>query len=283
MAIPEKLAALKLKVHDDYARSVIDGASFALAHDENPLRLNFFSTAMRMLFEHVMDSLAPREMVARCSWFKSEAQDGRPTRAQRALYAIQGGFTSDFVDEHLAVNAEQLAKQLRSAIDELSKQIHGRENTISRNLGEQNVLAESIVDAMLAFFDAVHDTRNEILMPIVEELDDTAVNALMFETIQSIDELATHYSLEEVYVENTEVHEIGPESITYRAEGSVGVILQWGSNSDVRRGDGAELEQSFPFSFDITVPLEHPWDLGMAETVGGVDTSEWWDAREPSE
>lgn len=272
----EKLAALKLKVHDDYSRLVIEGAGIALVHKENPLRLNFFSTAMRMLFEHMMDSLAPCEKVVRCSWFKAERKDGTPTRAQRVLYAIQGGFSSEFVNEQLGVDPQPLAKGLRAAIDKLSRQIHGRENTISKDIAEQDALAEAILDAMTAFLDAVRETRDEVLLPIAAALDSAAVDALMFETIQEIDELSSHYSLDEVNVENTVVHDIGPEKITYRSIGTVAVTLQWGSNSDLRRGDGAELDESFPFQCDIIVPLEYPWDLDSAETVAGVDTSEWW-------
>ncbi len=282
-SLAEKLDALKPKVPDDYSRSVLDGAGFALAHNENPLRLNFFSTAMRMLFEHMMDSLAPRDKVVRCSWFKKEMEDGKATRAQRALYAIQGGFTSEFVNEHLGVDPAPLAKALRSAIDELSKQIHGRENTISTDVAEQDALADGILNAMTAFLDAARETRDEVLRPVQEALDDAAVDAMMFETIQEIDELSSHYSLEEVYVDRTVVHEIGPEAIVYRSTGTVSVTLQWGSNSDLRRGEGAELDQSFPFQCDITLPLDHPWDLDMAEAVAGVDTSEWWDARAPEE
>jgi hypothetical protein len=282
-SLAEKLDDLKPKAHDDYSRSVLDGATFALAHNANPLRLNFFSTAMRMLFEHMMDSLAPRDKVVRCSWFKAETEDGRPTRAQRALYAIQGGFTSRFVNEQLGVDPAPLAKALRSAIDELSKQIHGRENTISADLAEQDALAGGTLDAMTAFLDAARETRDEVLRPVQEALDDAAIDAMMFETIQDMDELSSHYSLEEVYVDRTVVHEIGPDAIVYRSTGSVSVTLQWGSNSDLRRGEGAELDQSFPFQCDMTLPLDHPWDLDMAETAAGVDTSEWWDAREPEQ
>jgi len=105
----------------------------------------------------------------------------------------------------------------------------------------------------------------------------------MEETLQVVDELASHYSLEEVYVDNAKVLRIGAETITYRASGSVNVILQRGSNSDLRRGDGAELSETFPAISDITVPIDDPWDLSMAETEYGVDTSEWRKAMAPAQ
>ena len=103
------------------------------------------------------------------------------------------------------------------------------------------------------------------------------------ETLGEVDELASHYSLEEVYVDRVVVHTIGVDTITYRATGSVAVVLQWGSNSDVRRGDGAELGQSFPFYCDLVLPLDEPWNLDLAETTYGVDTREWRDAMRPDD
>ncbi len=76
------------------------------------------------------------------------------------------------------------------------------------------------------------------------------------------------------------MHRIGPNTITYRVEGTISVSLQWGSNSDVRRGDGAELDDDFPFHCDIELPLGDPWDLNEAETNYGVDTSSWYPADE---
>jgi hypothetical protein len=271
------------KVMDDFSKQVVQGARHALADTENPLRLNFFSTAMRILFEHMMDTLAPIEEVKRSSWFKTERQDGAATRWQRAVFAIQGGLSDAFVNERLNVDPRPLRRRLLSAIDDLSKHVHGREDTILTDHAAQDTTARATVTAMVAFLDAIHDCRAAILDPIAEALDDAAVDALTSDSLQEVDELASHFSLEEVYVDRTVVHAIGADAITYRAAGSVSVILQWGSNSDLRRGDGAELDQSFPFICDIEVPLDDPWALDLAEATCSVDTSSWRDAMHPDE
>jgi hypothetical protein len=240
------------------------------------LRINFFSTAMRMLFEHMMEKLAPPDQVTQCTWFKPERQNGKPTRAQSILFAIHGGLSEHFVRKELKLDPLPLRKRLLAAVDHLSKQVHGRENTIIRDQGEQDREAVATIDAMAEFLDAVRDCRAAVLEPITERLDDAAVEALLSETILEVDELATHHSVEGVYVDDVAVHTIGPHFITYRASGSVSVVLQWGSNSDLRRGDGAELSQSFPFRCDIEVSLHDPWDLHRAEATFGVDTGEWY-------
>ena len=239
--LDEKIEGLKAKATDEFSRSAIEGARRALADSENPLRLNFFSTAMRILLEHMMDTLSPNDEVMRSSWFKAEREGGKPTRWQRIIFAIQGGLSEAFVTHELKVDPLPLRKRLLEAIDEFSKHVHGRENTVISDRNEQNTMAETTVAAVAAFLDAVKDCRSAVLEPIAEALDAAAVDALLSETLGEVDELASHYSLEEIYVDRVIVHAIGVGTIIYRAIGSVAVVLQWGSNSDVRRGDGAEL------------------------------------------
>jgi hypothetical protein len=119
----------------------LEGARHALDDQANPLRLNFFSTAMRILFEHMMESLAPSDAVRRCSWFKAERDNGLPTRWQRAVYAIQGGLDDDFVAKQLKVDIAPLRRQLLDAIDNLSTQVHAREDTIVRDTASQDAFA----------------------------------------------------------------------------------------------------------------------------------------------
>lgn len=279
----EEIAALKPKAIDRFSCWAIEGALHALADSQNPLRLNFFSTAMRILFEHIMDTWSPGDQVVNASWFKPEKSDGQPTRWQRAIFAVQGGLSEAFVGDELKVDLPPLRRRLLASVDELSKHVHGRQNTIIRDQREQDAVVRTIVAAMGAFLDALHDCRAAVLTPIAEALDKAAIDALLEETLQDVDELASHYSLDDVYVEHIAVHKIGADFITYRVTGSVAVTLQWGSNSDVRRGDGAELDQSFPFWCDLEVPLDDLWDLDLAETTYGVDTSEWRDAMKPDE
>jgi hypothetical protein len=94
---------------------------------------------------------------------------------------------------------------------------------------------------------------------------------MISDTILEVDELATHHSVDEVYVDRTTV------------KGSLAVGLQWGSNSDVRRGDGVEIDQSFPFQCDIEVPVDDPFDLRGADTSYVVDTSKWREDMGPDD
>ena len=194
-----------------------------------------------------MDTLSPIDEVVRSSWFRPELDNGKPTKGQRITFAIQGGLSEEFVHNRLKIDPRPLRKRLLAAVDELSKQVHGRENTIIRDPGSQEAAAAQTTAAMEDFLVQVHDCRAAILGPIAEALDSAAVDALLSETILEVDELATHHSLDEVYVEEIIVHKIGCQTITYEVLGSVEVTLQWGSNSDLRNDMGAEQASPFPF------------------------------------
>ena len=122
-----------------------------------------------------------------------------------------------------------------------------------------------------------------MLRPIAEALDGSAVNALLGETIMEIEDLAPHFSVDELYVDDICVEQIGADLITYRVTGSIEVTLQWRSNSDVRNDNGAEASQSFPFQCEFRLPVDDPWDLDPAEPKYIVDTSSWRDMMTPEE
>ena len=281
--LDESVAGLCSKVDDEFSRWAIDGARRALADNDNPLRLNFFSTGLRILFEHLMDTLSPEDQVVKTTWFKSERQDGKPTRGQRVLFAIQGGLSETFVKDELKVDLPPLRARLLTAFAELSKHVHGNENTILRNQSEQDIIAERTVADMGAFLDSLRECRDAVLKPIADTLDDAAVHTLLSDSMLEVDELASHFSVDELYVDSVTVSAIGADEITYLVTGSVDVTLQWGSNSDLRRGDGAESAQSFPFHCEFQVPLDDPWDLKQAKRTYGVDVSKWHEAMEPDE
>jgi hypothetical protein len=281
--LAEQLSALIPQAPDEFSRVCIDGAQHALADTSNPLRFNFFSTALRIMFEHMMGALAPDGQIVQCPWFKAQNDKNIPTKGQRIIFAIQGGLSDDFVRDKLSIDVAPLRKKLVGAVETLSKHVHGRENTVIENVAKQDEVAQVTIIALGDFLTAYHECRSAILDPIVEELDNDAVDAFISETIESIDELSSHHSIEEISVNHISVGHIDAHEITYHVEGTISATLQWGSNSDLRRGDGAELDQSFEFFYDVKISLDDPWNLSAAEISHGVDTSDWWDAMMPDE
>lgn len=272
----DRLAALVPLAPDDFFRITIEGAASVLRDQANPLRLNLFATAIRMLFEHVMGTLAPDADVEACSWYQPIEGHAKPVRGQRIQYWLQGGLTDGYMTDELGLEAQDLRARLLHAFNKLSKHVHGRADTLLNDPAEQAAEAEATVAAVEELIHAYHDCRAVLIVPLTEGLDEGALDSLLSETILSINELASHHTIEEIYTERTQVSSIGPSTVRYCATGTVFVTLQWGSNSDLRRGDGAELDESFPFQCLFDVPLEDPRDLTRAEIVSGVDTSRWY-------
>ena len=65
-------------------------ARCVLAGQRNPLRLNFFSTAMRILLERMIGHAIAKISGGDVFGSSLERVDGKPTRGQRVLFAIQG-------------------------------------------------------------------------------------------------------------------------------------------------------------------------------------------------
>lgn len=268
-----ELADLKI---DGFSKDALTAAARVLADTGNPLRLVFFSVSIRVLLEHIMGTLAPSTEVECCSWYKQEPDRNEPVRAQRIQYWLQGGLTDSFLSNELGFNPRPIRSSVLRSFNRLSKHVHARQGTLITDLKLQDQEVAPVVDDVVDLFATYFEYRSALIDPLIESLDEEAVNDLMSETIQALDELATHHGIEEVYTEATEVVEITSTSVRYRASGTITVSLQWGSNSDVRRGDGAEMEKSFPFSCDFVVPAEDPRNLTLAEVASGVDTDSWW-------
>jgi hypothetical protein len=273
----EKIEKIKALVSDEFSLMLLNGAKKAYSVADTPLRLNFFCVAMRMLYEHIMHNHAIPNEIIESRWFKPDPSkaDGMPTRKQKLIFAIKGGLDDAFIEEELDFEFQPSLKSLIETLDDLSKHIHGTENNIVSVLEAQNSEMEKIANEVNVFVENFSKLRALIITKIEENIQETAINELLRETILAIDELATHHSIEEILVEDVKVKNILSKVIVYEATGSIGATLQWGSNSDLRKGDGAELEETFPFLCRIEVPIDCPFDIKLAEISYEIDQGDW--------
>lgn len=279
--ISKRVLHLKSISKNLFSDKIILGIESAISDTDNPLRYNFFSTAMRMLLENTMDNIAPKSSVSDSPWYKviHRNHNGDPdvTRRQRIEYAIHGGIRPTFIKDELNINVESISSSLNKSHTEFSKHIHSRENNIILDNKEQNKLILLDLENFIDFLNTYHECRDKIIEPIIEKLDTEAIDAFLSQTIIEIDEISSHHSVEEICNEDIYVHEIDANYIFYHVEGTVTATLQFGSNSDLRKGDGAELEESFNFTCTIELPVEDPWHIPYATTYFRVDTDKWYE------
>ena len=270
-SLEEQIAALPL---DDFSKLVVQGAMRVVADTENPIRLNLFAAAIRELFGHTLHRLAPDDAVTDCAWFEFEKDQTKPTRRQRAKYATQGGLPDEFIRD-ADVDVKHLHDAAIKAVDTLSKYTHVREGVIVQNAEEIDQFVRDALGAFVGLFGSFAECRSQIEAAVFEQVNDEAVSALLYETILGLDEIATHHSIDEIWVDKVKIARIDAQALQFEVSGSVTVQLQWGSNSDVRRGDGALMDNSFPFRVTMWSPVENV--TAFEDTDYLVDTSSWWD------
>ena len=280
--------ALKMHMHTKIMYELSDGFErdlFAAVHKNleeksNPLRLNNFSYAMRELTRHVLYRLSPDDNVVQCSWYKNETNKANGiTRKQRAFYAVQGGLDDSYVENILRLNVKDIHNNLIKAINNLSKFTHIEPDSFDQSEDAVNELVLKTSDAFFCFLSTIKECRNLVIDQLYENIDSAVIDEILSTTIQSIDEFTSHYYIDEVYTDNVKIIAIDHESVIFRATGTVYCELQWGSNSDIRRGDGAILPEKFSFACELISPVDQPNEVETVEDSLVVDTRSWQEAR----
>ena len=274
------IAEIAKALAEGFERDLFAASQKNLSDKSNPLRLNNYSYAMRELTRHILHRLAPDKNVLNCDWYKNETDsDNGITRKQRAYYAVQGGLQDSYVQNTLGLEVEEIHKDLIKAINKLSKFTHIESKVFGLPDAKVDALVNESTEAVNGFLVTIRECRRLIISSLWEQIDSTVIDQTLLETIQAIDELASHHFIDEIYTDKIEISEINHEFITFHVNGSIGCELQWGSNSDLRRGDGTTLPQSYPFTCELISPVCDPEAVESIEESLGVDTSSWTNIR----
>jgi hypothetical protein len=275
IALAEKL---KPRLANDFQRRLLAATMQSVQEASNPLRLNNFSSSFRELFRHVLVELAPDHQVTATSWFvPDEKNDGRVTRAQKVNYVVHGGIDPTYVEVELGINIVAERKALLKTIDQLNKFTHVNEDSFGSTPEDVERHTFAVCEALQSFLDRADEARNLLCSRVEGKVHDDVISEAISKTILSLDEIATHQCIDEVDIHQIEVVSMDHAEIQFIAYGSVGVQLQWGSNSDVRRGDGAVIQDSYPLTCRFISQVDSPEELEVVEDSLCVDTSSWWD------
>lgn len=263
---------------DGFERELYQAAHQNLADINNPLRLNNFACAMRELVRHLLKRLGPDNSVLACSWYKNETN--KPlgiSRRQRANYAVQGGLSDEYVSEVLELDTTEIKSDLVKAIDGLSKYTHIEPEIFGATPAEAEAIKNEIEDAVVNFLHTMNQCRELIGSAVSHHIDQAVLQETIRESIGTIDELATHNYIDEVYTEKVTVTSLTHEKMSIFACGFLEVELQWGSNSDIKNDLGAQASESFPFTCQLWCHIDEPEKMILIEESLRVDTSSWYD------
>jgi hypothetical protein len=259
--LAEKLAA---HLPDEFSRKMF-AATMAAARDPvSPLRLSFFSLGIREMMGHLLHSLAPDGEIQSCSWFVKEYD--RPTRRQRAKYAVQGGF-SDASLKVLGLDPSSLYRQLAPMIEGLNKHVHVREDTLV-DPSEAAPQIEATLRYLSELFEAIEGCRQRVASAVEEAIHNDTVMELVTTDTDYLNVLSSSHSVESVSIERIKAIRIDAEFVYFNVTGTVDVEFYWG-----RGEDGAASDENFPFGATMQASVDDLEDFSEVEV--GIDASEW--------
>lgn len=245
----------------------------------NKLRLNNFAYSMRELIRVVLERLAPDAEVVNAPWFNPNDKDhpNKVTRSQRIKYAIQGWLSDDYVTDTLRIGHQDNDKDLRKNIDELSKYTHVTESTFNIEPVKITELALGVLCNVQLFLMNVAEARYQVQRAAIDCIDEEMIEEFYYNVQNDIDILATHHEILAYTVTGINLKDQDNASITLEAIGNVQVRLQWGSDRDMRRGDGYETEISFPFSSTLIASYKNKkGDVHIVSRTIDINTNQFY-------
>lgn len=271
---------LESLVSNDFEKKLLH-ACFKNLQNENELRFNNFAYSIRELSRHFLKTLSPDNDVKKCVWYKNETKDINViSRGERIKYAIQGGLTDVFLNREIVEidYINDLKSKLVKSIELLNKFTHVNENTFDIPQTQIDKQCLQVISAFESFAEMIKECRQIILSTLEDKITNEVIEKAMWEVSDDIDILATHHTINEIDVENHKLTIIESDEITVEANGTIHVILQYGSDGDLRRGDGHEMEDNFPFSSILKVKLAKKLEKSKVEIESyKVDTDSWYE------
>lgn len=268
----------------EFHRKMLLAALQSLEDDKNPIALNSFAAAFRELTRHVFTTLAPRARIKDCPWFEPDSSSKTGiTRRHAITYLVQGGLSDAYVTKSLGIDVESERHELLRLIDDLSKFTHIEENTFGTDPATARQFASDALEKFLRVLSLAAECRRRLNDELEEHVSEEVIRNAVTETVASIDVIASHYFLDEVYVDEVQLKSLDARTIVFRVSGSLGVEHQIGSASDARNGDAVNWDASYPFTCEVKADIEAPEKLDVVESSLQVDTSSWWDDCSDSE
>jgi hypothetical protein len=261
-------------------RKIFDAAVQGFDSEDNPLRLNNFAFAMRELGRIWLEHLAPKEKIRQCAWFEQNAdlrgKDG-VTRAQQAKYAVQGPLHDEFVRDELHIDVEKTVKEYTKLIDRLSSFGHDIEKSFNLPSADAQREAMDALDTFDRLATLISERHESLLSKAADEAKEALADELLSEVQSELDILSTHSTVAGVHLDSLTITSLDSDHILFEGDGSVHVRLQYGSDSDVARDDGAVMYDSYPLDCNFEADTERPLEISIVPGSLRIDTDSFYD------
>jgi hypothetical protein len=263
---------------DGFETELLDAAFINLL-TPNPLRLNNFAYALRELTRHLLHRLAPSDELQSCTWFKPDSTSKTGiTRSHRIKFAIQGGLSDFYVINKLKIDElNDVSINLIKIISELSNYTHVERATFNTELQQVEDVATKCLDATLHFVQKINELRILVAERLFNDVDSVLLDRINSESVEELMELSTHQFIEEIDPDKVVVEKVGVTSLKMQVDGTIHALLMYGSASDRKKDDGAEIPVSFPVHSEMEVHFKQPLGSDIDLDIFKVDTSSWYE------
>jgi hypothetical protein len=198
------------------------------------------------------------------------------TRGQRVSYAVRGGLDDAFVEDELGIDVDQMRKEFLKALDRLSKFTHIEPAVFGVDDATLETVTAESLEAFISLFETIAKCRAGVEEAVEEEVRSALHDELLRTAVSELDELATHYRVEDATVDTISVKSLDESQIVFSIIGSVYCRFQYGSSSDVRNDDGVITFDSYPLTCDFTADAKHPREVTARNDTLAVDNSSFY-------
>ncbi|CTQ50725.1 hypothetical protein [Jannaschia donghaensis] len=268
---------LEFFLDDQFLKKLVKGVMRIARDKKNPIRGNLVASGLREVTGHILHSLAPDDAVRDCVWFVQAKDTKTVTRRQKAHYIVHAGLPEDFVKDALKLEMTDFTIPLLDAFEALNKSTHVRAETIVRKGSVVRQMILEVFESLLDLLRAAIAGREEIVRTTASVMHNAVFENLISETIQELDEIATHATVDGHHIDTVEVRSISALALEYVVTGEVEVELQYGSNSDVRNDIGFRMDDSYPYSAVITSNPAMPMEIQQKDIQLQVDNSSFYE------
>jgi hypothetical protein len=262
---------------DRFLKTVFTGCIKVGKSKGNPIRGNFVAAGLREAVNHIIHKLSPDEEVRACKWFVQAPDTDTVTRKQRANYIIKAGLPDDFVKDVLKIDVKAHASDLIDMINDLNRATHVRPDTILTDGTAIRRMFSDVIAGIDDLLGAAEDNREAVQGAVGMAMHNAVFERLIFETIEELDVLSTHTTIDHHWIDSIEVEEMDANMISYLVTGTVAVELQYGSGSDVAADIGFRTTDSYPYEATVECSIADPLTVDADSIDLKVDASSFYE------
>jgi len=264
----------RLEPYSPHLAKLLEGALTSYNDLVNPLRFSNTGNALRELIREFLAVVAPDDEIMKSSRFVPDKTSRTGvTRRHRLEYAVFGNLNKSKFPDGFVKQVDETASALLETINELSAYTHVNEKVLSRNHVDAILLFTDVMQHFLLLISAIETSRVLVEKDIATDIQSSLDSIFTCDFFDELDCLSSHTrpqgvtSVEIIEISFTETH------IEFDGKGVVECDLQYGSDGDVSRGDGAEWVDSFSFSFSGKAFIEDITRVEIDRDSINIDTS----------